>query len=91
MGHMARFCPHTKDQGKKSKFKKHHAHAAEDDEPVQKRQEEESEREYTLISALTGTVTHGSDTWLIDNGASRHMTGNKEVILNLIQKDSPHK
>jgi len=91
MGHMARLCPHTKDQGKKSKFKKHHAHAAEDDEPVQRRQEEESEDEYTLISALTGTVTHGSDTCLIDSGASRHMTGNKEVILNLIQKDSPHK
>jgi len=68
-----------------------HAHAAEDDEPVQRRREEESEDEYTLISALTGTVTHGSDTLLIDSGASRHMTGNKEVLLNLIQKDSPHK
>jgi len=36
-------------------------------------------------------ITHGSDTWLIDSGAFRHMTGNKEVIVNLIQKDSPHK
>ena len=91
MGHVAGFCPHAKDQGKKGKFKKHHAHAAEDDEPVQKGREEESEDEYTLISVLTGTVTHGSDTWLIGSGASRHMTGNKGVILNLIQKDSPHK
>ena len=27
-----------------------------------------------LISALTGTVTHGSNYWLIDSGASKHMT-----------------
>ena len=88
---MARFCPHAKYQGKKGKFKRHHAHAAEDDELVQKGREKESKEEYTLSSALTGTVTHGSDTWLIDSGASRHMTENKGVILNLIQKDSRHK
>jgi len=91
LGHIQRFCPHAKEQGKKGKFKKHHAHAAKDDELVQRRQEEDSEEEYTLISALTGTITHGSDTWLIDSGASKHMTGNKEVIVNLIQKDSPQK
>jgi len=88
---MQRFYPHTKEQGTKGKFKKHHAHVVEDDELVQRRQEEESKDEYTLISTLTGTVTHGSDTWLIDSGASRNMTRNKEVIVNLIQKDSPHK
>jgi hypothetical protein len=38
--------------------------------------EEENDNEpYILISSLTGTVTHGSDTWLIDSGASKHMTG----------------
>jgi len=40
MGHMARFCPHAKDQGKKGKFKRHHAHASEDVEPIQKGREE---------------------------------------------------
>jgi len=40
MAHMTRFCPHTKDQGKKGKFKRHHAHAAEDDEPTQKGREQ---------------------------------------------------
>jgi hypothetical protein len=44
-----------------------------------------------LISALTGTITHGSDTWLIDNGASKHMTGYKDSFLELVHKDSPHK
>ena len=51
-----------------------------DDEPIQKVREEEFDDDYTLIIALTGTITHGSDTWLIDSGASRHMTENKEVI-----------
>jgi hypothetical protein len=44
-----------------------------------------------LISALSGTVTHGSDTWLIDSGASKHMMGYPYSLSNLIKKDSPHK
>jgi hypothetical protein len=44
-----------------------------------------------LISALTGPVTHGSDTWLIDSGASKNMTSYKDSLSNLVQKDSPHK
>lgn len=92
LGHVQRFCLHAKDQGKKRKSKKHHAHAAKDDELAQRRWEEESSKEeYTMISALIGSVTHGSDTWLIGSGASKHMTGNNEVLINLIQKDSPQK
>jgi len=33
MGHIAKFCPHAKEQAKKRKFKRHHAHATEYDEP----------------------------------------------------------
>jgi hypothetical protein len=44
-----------------------------------------------LISALIGTVTHGSDTWLVDSGASKHMTGYKDSLSDLVHKDSPHK
>jgi hypothetical protein len=44
-----------------------------------------------LISSLTGTITHGSDTWLIDSGASKHMTGYKDSLSNMVRKDSPHK
>ena len=55
---------------------RHHAHAAEDDEPSRKRSRYESEDslsedEYVLISALTGNITHGNDDWLIDSGASK--------------------
>jgi len=91
MGHIAKFCPCAKEQTNKRKSKRHHAHAAEDDEPVRKGREEDSDDEYTLISTLTVTITHGIDTWLIDSGASKHMTGNKKALTNLIQKDSPHK
>ena len=92
MGHIARNCLQVKDQIRKGKNKRHHAHAAEDDEPVQKKaREDDSSEEYVLISALTGTITHGSDTWLVHSGASKHMTGYKSSLTNLIQKDSPHK
>ena len=38
MGHIVRNCPLIKDQIKKGKNKRHHAHAAKDDEPVQKKE-----------------------------------------------------
>jgi hypothetical protein len=87
MGHIAINCPHSKDQVRKEKYKRHHAHATKDDEPDQKRaKEDDSSEEYVLISTLTGTVTHGSDTWLIDSGASKHMTGYKDSFSELVQK-----
>ena len=58
---------------KKFNYKRHHAHAAEDDAPKKKAKEEIEE--YVLYSALSGAMTPGSDTWLIDSGASKHMTG----------------
>ena len=44
-----------------------------------------------LISALTGTVSHGSNDWLIDSGASKHMIGFKESFVKLSKHESPHK
>ena len=54
----------------------------EDDEPPKKRAKQEnddssSDEEYVLISALTGTISHGSNDWLVDSGASKHMIGFK--------------
>jgi hypothetical protein len=73
--------------------KRHQAHTTEDVEPPKKvaKQYESSDEDYVLISTLTGTVTHGSDTWLIDNGASKHMTCSEDSLSKLIHKDSPHK
>jgi hypothetical protein len=36
-------------------------------------------------------VTPGKDTWLIDSGASKHMTGQKNTLSKLIVKDSTQK
>ena len=44
-----------------------------------------------LISALTGTVSHGSNDWLIDSGSTKHMTGFKESFVKLSEHESPHK
>ena len=68
---------------KRKSKRKHHAHTAEDDDPPRKRVKQESEDEYVLISTLTGIVTHGSKDWLIDSGASKHMTGFKESFEKL--------
>ena len=85
-GHYARECPRNKNSSHKKKGNKrrHHAHAAKDDEPSTKRIRQESDdsssddsssdEEYVLISTIMGNITHGSNDWLIDNGASKHMT-----------------
>ena len=76
----ARDCPKNKSSSHKKKGNKrrHHDHAAEDDEPSTKRTRYESENsssdeEYDFIFALTGNITHGSNDWIIDSGASKHM------------------
>ena len=72
--------------------KRHYANAVEDEEPVQKKERtNDSDDEYILISVLTGTVTHGNDTWLVDSGASKHMTCYKDYLLALVEKESHQK
>ena len=97
-GHFAKDCPKNKVRSHKKKGNKrrHHAHATEDDEPSKKisRYEIEyssSEDEYVLISSLTSNITNGSDDWIIDSGASKHMTRFKESFVKLSEHESPHK
>ena len=83
-------CPNMKEEdNKKLNYKINHAHVAEDD--ASKKKEKKEIEEYVLYSALSGAVTPGSDTWLIDSGASKHMTGQKEILCKLTEKDSPQK
>ena len=44
-----------------------------------------------MIFALTVTIKHGSNDWIIDSGASKHMTGFKESFVKLSEHESPHK
>jgi hypothetical protein len=57
----------------------HHAHAVEDENPPTKMIKERIE-DYVLILALSGSISPGEDTWLIDSGASRHMTGQRDIL-----------
>ena len=90
--HFARDCPRSKNSSHKKKGNKriHHAHAAKDDEPSTKRIRQESDdsssdKEYVLISSLTGNITHGRNDWLIDSGYSKHMTIFKEYFVKLYE------
>ena len=82
----------VRDNIKKGRNKRHHDNTAKDEEPVQKKERNnDSNDEYTLISALTGAVTHGSNTWPVDSGASKHMTGYKDYLSALVEKKSHQK
>ena len=71
---------------------RHHANVAEDEEPSQKKERNDNlDSEYSLISALTGTVTHENNTWFVDSGASKHMTGYKIYLSTLIERESHQK
>ena len=93
-GHFANECPHN------SKTK-HHAHAAdfseseseedhEESPPPRKRskdsKKEEAKREFFFVSALQGSTS--PSTWIIDSGASKHMTGNINLLSNLSLSES---
>ena len=55
------------------------------------RENEDSNEEYVLISALIESISHGSDTWLIYSGSSKHMIGHKDSLSCITQKYYPHK
>ena len=69
------------------KNKRFQAHVAEDNDTEDEERAKENEdscEEYVLISALTGSVSPGNDTWLVDSGSSMHMTGYKGSLSCLV-------
>ena len=93
MGHISRNYSVIQRPREKKGCKRNHVHTYEYDDPPNKfaKEYESSDEEYVLISALTRTVTHGSDIWLVESGASKHMTCYKDSLSNLTHKDSPYK
>jgi hypothetical protein len=75
---------------KKRNKKGHHSHAVEDDEPPMKMIKEKIE-DYVLFFSLSGSVSLGEDTWLIDSGASKHMSGQRDILSSLTEKNFPQK
>ena len=75
------------------KMKRFQPHVVEDsDQEVEEetKKDEESSEEYVSISSLTRSVSPGNDIWLVDRGASMDMTGYKDSLSCLVQKESPH-
>ena len=91
MGHISIDCPLVRELKKNEGNKRHHANAAEEGPSQKKERTNNFDIEYSLISALTGTVTHGNDTWLVDSGAYKHMTGFQEYLTTLLAKESSQK
>jgi hypothetical protein len=90
MGHISKNCPARREEYKKRNNKRHHAHAVEDDEPPTKLSKEEIE-DYLLFSALSGSVTPGEDTWLIESGAYKHMMVQRDILSILTENNFPQK
>ena len=78
IGHLSRECPSPTMKNNK----RNHAHIAEDEDeeerPRKRQIRGEDVDEYVLFSAFYGSVTPREDTWLIDSGASKHMSGKKD-------------
>jgi hypothetical protein len=89
MGYIAKNFPARREEYKK-RNKRRHSHVVEDEEPRMKMFKENNE-DYVLISSLSGSVSHGEDTWIIDSGASNHMTGEREIFSSLTDKNFPWK
>jgi hypothetical protein len=44
-----------------------------------------------LISALSRSISPSEDTWLIDSGASKHMTGQRDILSCLTKNNFSQK
>ena len=95
LGHYAKDYKRYPAQGKRGKSKKKRFHASavveeEEEERPQRRKTRaatrEERKECFLVSALSGSITNAEHIWLIDSGASRHMTGFKDSITNVKKK-----
>ena len=87
-GHFAKDCRQPK-----RKFKRRFQASVveEEEEPRKKKntkttKEEEPRREYYLISARSRSIINSANSWLVDSGASRHMTGHCEALTSYRKK-----
>jgi hypothetical protein len=78
-GHYASQCP----ERKKGKGKSQQVEASADTQV--KEFVERLEKDFLLVSCLSGTVSNGD--WFVDSGASRHMARTQELFTRLSEKD----
>jgi hypothetical protein len=71
----------------KKRKERHHASVVNDEEPSKKVKHEETD--FFYYSSLTRSFE--DDMWLIDSGASRHMTSDRENLSSMMEKETSHK
>ena len=89
-GHFTKDCKHSKRKFKR-RFQASAAEEEEEEEEPKKKKKikankGEPRREYYLIFALSGSITDSATSWLVDSGASRHMTGNRGALTSYRKK-----
>jgi hypothetical protein len=90
MGHISKNYPSRREEYKKRNNKRHHAHAIEDDEPPTKMIKEKIE-DYVFFSALSRSMSPREETCLIYSGASKNMTGQRDILSILTKNNIPQK
>ena len=91
MGHFAKDCRSQKKRNFKGK--QHASTAAEGEEEDSRKKSkgspssQERRKDYHLVSTLSGSIINIKNTWLINSGASRHMTRYKDVLSNFKKKN----
>lgn len=95
LGHYAKDC-----RSRRKSFIRYNASTTDAEERPQRekakefaldQEEKNIRKEYYLIFALFRTISNGSETWLVDSGASKHMTGYISALPYLKGKNSPMK
>jgi hypothetical protein len=56
--------------------------------PRLQKKEDIKEEAFLFISTLSGVVPTDNDIWLIDSGASRHMTGYRDHLTDIVEKET---
>ena len=85
-GHYAKDCFNGKRKGR------YHASTAKaNEEPQNKRSKEsnvaeQKKKKIILISTLTDSICNIKETWLVDSGDSRHITGYHSALTDLTEK-----
>ena len=87
---MRKDCPSVQHNYRSNIRQKERATRAETEgrSPKRSRKTHSNDAEYLLLHALLGTIHSSSDTWLIDSGASHHMTGYRKLLFDLEKKES---
>ena len=90
---MKKDCSSVHQNYRPDKRQRERASRAETEErsPKRSRRTHSTDASYLLLSALSGTIQTSCDTWLIDSGASRHVTGYHELLSDLDKRESHQK